>query len=325
MSDIKQQLIESLEILLTDRKAKGEVWKARAYATAIKKIHEYNKPIVSMDDIMALKLGKGAIAEKAIELLETGEVSALEAVDPDIMKHNAAIELFEGIACIGEVKARELVIVHGITSIFELRAREDSVLNSKQRIGLRYYEDFQARIPRKEMSKHAAFLETVIPSEITYQITGSYRRGEKSSGDIDLLISCAGVGSEILDHLITRLTKEGYLYETLAKGDKKYLGVCKMKYHRTYRRFDIVFTTPETYPFALLYFTGCASFNILMRNHALSMGYSLSEYGLKPMNATTKAVKLPIFQSEEDVFAFLGLIYVPATERITKAILHTVA
>ena len=43
---------------------------------------------------------------------------------------------------------------------------------------------------------------------------------------------------------------------------------------------DIIETTKEDYPFALLYFTGSGPFNVKMRKQALSLGYSLNEYGL---------------------------------------------
>jgi DNA polymerase beta len=324
MTDIKQKFIDSLEILLKDRKANGEIWKARAYVTAIQKIKAHQGPIVNIDDIQQLKLGAGAIFNKAVEILNTGHVAEAEQVDQEQIKTNLTVDLFQGIACIGPVKANELVFVHKISTIEDLRNIATDVLNDKQQIGLRHYEDFQARIPRAEMEKHAAILATVIPREVNYEITGSFRRGEKTSGDIDVLISCDDIGADVLTNIVTRLTAQGYLYETLAKGEKKYMGVCKLKRFKKFRRFDLIFTTPKTYSFALLYFTGCASFNILMRNHALSRGWSLSEYGFKPTTPATESEVLPTFTTEQDVFDFLGLTYVDPTERTTVAKLTSV-
>ena len=47
------------------------------------------------------------------------------------------------------------------------------------------------------------------------------------------------------------------------------------------RHLDIIETTPGEWPFAVLYFTGSGGFNIKMRRHALSMGYTMNEYSLK--------------------------------------------
>jgi DNA polymerase IV (family X) len=42
------------------------------------------------------------------------------------------------------------------------------------------------------------------------------------------------------------------------------------------RRLDFLYTSPEEYPFAVLYFTGSKGFNTAMRQRALDLGYSLN-------------------------------------------------
>ena len=54
------------------------------------------------------------------------------------------------------------------------------------------------------------------------------------------------------------------------------------------RRIDIMYKSPEEYPFAVLYFTGSAEFNVKMRNDLLERGYTLNEYGVKFTNKTQK-------------------------------------
>ena len=51
-----------------------------------------------------------------------------------------------------------------------------------------------------------------------------------------------------------------------------------------------------------------------MRNYALSLGYSLSEYGLKK-NDKFITNNGKTFKTEEDIFKFLGLKYVEPKER----------
>ncbi len=65
-------------------------------------------------------------------------------------------------------------------------------LNSNQRIGIKYYEDFLEKMTRKEVEQIAdivkeATLERFPKANIT--IMGSYRRGKETCGDIDLLIT----------------------------------------------------------------------------------------------------------------------------------------
>ena len=63
---------------------------------------------------------------------------------------------------------------------------------------------------------------------------------------------------------IDKLQESNYIVDDLARGPKKYNGLCK--YNRNpCRRIDIMYTKPEEYPFAILYFTGSMEFNAKMR------------------------------------------------------------
>jgi DNA polymerase beta len=322
----KQKIIQHLEILLKDRKAKNEVFKVKAYAKAIKQIQGHNGEIQTAIDVKNLKLGAG-ITKKVLELLETGVMQDVQEVvqgNQDQFEMAAAVDLFTKVSGIGPVKAKELVEEHGLRSIDELKARCKDLLNDKQRIGLKYYHHFQERIPRAEMDKHnkliTSALEALAIPGLVFQVTGSYRRGAQESGDIDVLISSTEnvIGSELLDTVVSNLSEKGYLYEQLAKGDKKYMGVCKLPRHRTYRRLDLIFTSIEQYPFALLYFTGSGDFNVEMRQYALQKGLSLSEYGLKKVSKQTYVKHA--FGTEEDIFEYLGLEFVEPKNRKVGAV-----
>ena len=136
-------------------------------------------------------------------------------------------------------------------------------------------------------------------------IAGSYRRRAKDSGDIDVLLKG---DSKLYKKFIEVLEKKGYLYETLAKGSKKYNGMCKLADCLTFRRIDIMLTKPEEYPFAILYFTGSKDFNTLMRQHALDRGLSMNEYSLKYDDS--KELVDHNFIQEKDIFEYLEYPYV---------------
>ena len=123
--------------------------------------------------------------------------------------------------------------------------------------------------------------------------------------NIDILLKGK---SQLYKQFIAKLESENYLYDTLAKGTKKYNGMCKLSNYTHYRRIDIMITTPEEYPFAILYFTGSKEFNTSMRQHALEKGYSMNEYSLKDIN--TKQIVDHIFTTEQDIFDYLDYSYV---------------
>ena len=135
--------------------------------------------------------------------------------------------------------------------------------------------------------------------------------GSVSMGDIDILINTPNVkNNTIYNKFIDELFKQGYLLEELSKGKKKFMGIGKLG--EIGRRIDIMYTKPNEYPFAILYFTGSKDFNVKMRGELLKKEMSLNEYGIKDNNK--KNVKHNC-KTEKDVFKFLGYDYVEPKNR----------
>jgi DNA polymerase/3'-5' exonuclease PolX len=202
-----------------------------------------------------------------------------------------------------------------ISSFEELYERRDELLNDKQKIGLDYYKDMELRIPMSEGKKHYKIIDKIFKKtndNIEFELVGSYRRKNKDMGDIDILIKNSDDLN--LKKMITNLVDSGYIIETLASGKSKFMGLCKLSPELPARRIDILIADPSYYYFALLYFTGSYTFNIYMRKIALEKGYSLSEYGLKGKDK--KIIDTSnIINSEEDIFKFLNITYVPPNKR----------
>ena len=313
--DYKQLIIDSLDVLRKKELADKETWKARAYAKAIKSIKDREGPITSLEDAKAVP-GVGAkIAEKIKEIIETGRLHQVNALNEN---YKIIDELMQ-IHGIGPAKANELVKEKGIKSVDELMTRQDELLNDKQKMGLKYFKDLQERIPRAEMLKHDEYIMKVIREidpALKAVIAGSFRRGEKNSGDIDVLItnpSGASPGPGVIKSIVDVFIKDKYICDVLALGDKKCMAVCRLKHHQTNRRIDLMLTKPSEFPFAVLYFTGSATFNVAMRNWALARGLSLSEHGFK--DTKTGDFVDCLFESEEDIFNYLDLKYVEPTKR----------
>jgi DNA polymerase beta len=319
MTDIdkKIDILKQLNLLADDKKSKKETFRLRAYQNAILSIKEYEGEIKTKKDLDNISgLSKGSIRTKIEEFIKTGEISQVK----DIQKDNPSINVINDLSNIygvGPSKANELVNKFNILSIEDLKEKynkDNKILNDKQKIGLEYYDDLLKKIPRKEMEKHEKFITDFIKKidkndELVYEIAGSFRRGASKSGDIDVLCSSKNENNLLFYQIIDSLEKEDYIKETLAKGEKKFMGISKLHRHKTNRRLDIIYTKKIHYPFALLYFTGSAQLNVFMRNHALSMGYSLNEYGLKKDGQFIDNNGKP-FETEEDIFDFLELNYI---------------
>jgi len=322
-----KDLIIELKVLLDEAKFgsdKNDKFRVKSYKMAIEKIGLMTTKIVNESDIPLTKGGK--IYLKIKEFLEKGHIDKTREI---LATNESILDIYrdlQKIAEIGPVKAKELVETHGIRSIEELNARQD-LLNDKQKIGLKYWETDCLRIPRNEIKKHEKIYQSAIkltPSimDVRISINGSYRRGANESGDIDILLTHPSNNMSSFKTFVDKLLSQSYLIDTLAYGEKKYMGYGKLfSANGIPRRIDIIYCPPNEYPFAQLYFTGCGSFNVRMREYASSKGYRLNEKGLIDLK-TNKFVEYK-FVEEKDIFEFLGLSYVEPINRIETYIFHS--
>jgi DNA polymerase/3'-5' exonuclease PolX len=314
--DVKGTILEALNVMREKELAEKQAFKARAYAKVMDQIRALG-PVRSYEDVKGVEGIGPKIKAKLEEIFATGGLAAAERAKK---AHNLdAYAAFLDIYGIGPAKARALVAA-GISSIEELRtavAKDPKLLNKNQHIGLKFYEDLLQRIPRAEMDLHARMLAAAAAScgIEEFAVVGSYRRGADTSGDIDVLLRSED--PKDLQTFVAALAAANYLVETLAFGEKKFMGIsCIRKGYRV-RRLDLLLTPPTEFPFALLYFTGSDQFNIAMRKHALTLGYSLNEHGLTGVGG--KADPKGPFPSERSIFEFLGLVWKTPAERAAGA------
>ncbi len=294
------------------------VFKARAYATAIKAIQAW-PPIHTAADVPPPAKGDGIGKEIRVKIHKILENGHLE-IDPATRARATALEAFQGIYGVGPKKAEQLIDA-GYTTIAELRAAaaaNPKFFNKNQQIGLRYYDDLQLRIPRDEMDAHATLLMAHRPPSLEGVIVGSYRRGAANSGDIDMLIRTVDPAHDAAAYLrdyVATLTARGYIKEVLAQGDHKCLAISQIP-GAPARRLDLLVTPPAEFPFAVFYFTGCDTFNVAVRAHALTRGFTLNEHALTQVS-TKKTVGG--IRSERDIFAALRLAWKEPHERTGAA------
>jgi DNA polymerase/3'-5' exonuclease PolX len=284
---------------------------------ALSIIKKYPNEIKAGKDIESLKgIGKGTVM-RIDEILNTGKLSEIK-ISMKYEESLKAMEELERIFGIGRVTAHDLVVNQHITSIKMLKEKHESgkiELPHQIVLGLKYYGVFEENIPRREIDDINIFLQKVAKSvnkDLIMTISGSYRRGNPTSGDIDVLLSHKTKNYTI--KFVEKLKKVGFIIDDLTDKDYnvKYMGFSKYL-NNPVRRLDIKFVLLESYHAALLHFTGPWNFNQQIRELAKHLGYLLNEYGLFKLEGSKK-IKMSI-KSEKDIFDALGLEYIEPNKR----------
>jgi DNA polymerase/3'-5' exonuclease PolX len=347
MSDANLPIITRLSHIADAYKSKGVIYKYKAYRTAISTLKSLTTPITSVADVRNLPgIGK-AMEEKIGEILATGGLEQEEQVLADPITR--ATQLFTSIHGIGPVMAAKLVHEQGLRTLEDLKRVP---LPAQVQLGIKYYEDSQCRIPFNEVKRHMLQVEAIctlaVDPEIVVTVCGSHRRGNKTSGDVDILLSQRHTRSTskseyvYMQEVIRALTRAGYIVDTLVEGAVKFMGYSRLlkvepgptealypvesSAFSTVRRLDVRWFCYDHFYSALLYFTGSDAHNIKMRQQAINMGYVLSEYGIfkavgaggdspQKMGAgAMKGERVPTY-SEEEIFQVLKMPYVPPEQR----------
>jgi DNA polymerase (family X) len=132
---------------------------------------------------------------------------------------------------------------------------------------------------------------------------GSLRRGRESVGDLDILVT----GTACCDErerptLIDRIIQLPGLMEIIARGENK------VSFRlRGGMQVDVRLLAPESFGAAMQYFTGGKAHNVALRQRALKMGYTLSEYSLARVDTGERIAG----ESEEEIYSQLKLDYIP--------------
>jgi DNA polymerase beta len=315
-----KKIVDNLKILADYERINKEPFKVKAYEKVIDSIELFDKNIETPEDIKLLKGVGKKIEDKIIEFLNKGNIAEVDSVlsDPRYILGNK----LKGIYGVGPAKITELMTK--IKDFDELKEHPE-LLNDKQKIGLKYYDDMNIRIPIAEGRQHFKIVHKILNnlySGIEFEFVGSFRRKNKDLGDIDILIK--NRDGLVLKDVIKQLEDKSYVIEKLAQGNNKFMGICKLSPELPARRIDILIADPSYYYFALLYFTGSYNFNIYMRKIALSKGLSLSEYGFKAANTNNAANPAnnkniidttDSIHSEEDIFKYLDMTFVEPHKR----------
>nr|QBK91259.1 MAG: DNA polymerase family X [Pithovirus LCPAC202] len=297
----------------------SEKYRQRAFETAAEILSNYPHPIPTGSDLRNI----GGIGESSAKVVEewfrTGKIQRLEDLrkrsaklerkvtlvikSPEIIQKENAIKLFQTIHGVGP-KIAEKWYLKGWRTMNDIKIDE---LNHAQLIGFQNLTELKEKIPRAEIDLFQTYLDVMLLN-VPFQICGSYRRGTKESGDIDVLLM--ETERYTLSYIVNEMTKRNLIIDQLSLGQTKFMGTIKLSPIHKKRRLDLRWVPKDVWAFATLYFTGCGELNIKMRRKAIIMGLKLNEYCL-----TKSSGEIVACPSEEAIFAALEMVYLPPTER----------
>ena len=305
--------------------SKQALYRIQSYKKVIATLEHLKKPIYSGDSVKGIPSIGTSFQQKIDEISKTGTLEFYEVIQKEKEEHkeiserNNIIVSFEKIWGVGPQTARRWYSM-GITSVDEIKnisEKDPLFLTDQQKIGLKYYNDLQKKIPRKEITHFKQFLS----KKFKIEVAGSYRMGKKESSDIDLICICPD-DTRILQckkKFMENLVESGFYKDTLLDGKNKFILIVELpKSDRSFKshishQMDIIFIKKNELPWYLLYFGSSQSFAKKIRLYASQKGYKLNDKGLFDKKTGRRIPFYP--KSEKEIFDFLGHPYVAPKNR----------
>ncbi len=300
-------VLDNIGVLL---ELKGEhSFKARAYYNAARLIESLQEDIhllVAEERLSSIK-GIGSGLDKKIRLLAlTGSLDYYDELRSSVPAGHLEMLRIQGL---GPKKIRKLHENLNIETLGELEyaCRENRLIDlpgfgkkSQENIltGIESLKRFSEKRLYVEAAEIAgALLEAVQGSGYAARssIAGSLRRRNEVVKDIDIVAS-----SENPAELADVFTGLPQVERTTSRGETKASVALSSGINA-----DLRIVTEREFPFALHHFTGSKEHNVAMRHRAIQMKMKMNEYGLFSDNGLVACA------SEEEIFAALGLAYIP--------------
>ena len=311
----KREISDILKEIATLLELKGEnPFKIRAYTNGARALESLDEDLdVLIGETRLSKvpgLGK-ALVEKIKTLHETGSLEFYDKLKDSI--DDGLVSMLE-IPGLGAKKIKALHDALGIATIETLQqaCKEGKIAEvkgfgkkSEEKIaeGIRNREAYGKRHlwwKAREIAQPILDGLLALPQVEIASHAGSFRRKLEHVGDLDFIVGSTEPGP-IMDWFVA----QDRVKETTAKGDTK----ASVRFDSGLQA-DLRVVPPKQFYFALHHFTGSKDHNVQMRQRALERGLSLSEWGLKPVDAES-FVEGKSAQSEADIFAALEFSFIP--------------
>ena len=192
----------------------------RAYSTSIAALAAYPYRLRSPSEILTLPGCDQKIAHLFHEYQKNnGHLQAVIDLEADPVQKT--LKDFYEIWGVGAVTARDFYYDKGWTDLDDVIEFGWRTLNRVQQIGLKYYDEFQLKIPRTEVECIATAIDEhakkATDPNIQTVIVGGYRRGKSESGDVDVIVSHPNqdVTLDLVSEIVKSLENDGWITHTL--------------------------------------------------------------------------------------------------------------
>jgi DNA polymerase (family X) len=287
----------------------GDVFRVRNYEKAARSIRGWPEDVGQLD-LKALRAIPGVGASIAAKIAEFNQTGAIKALDELRARIPAGVLELTRVPGLGPKRALQLSRDLGIQSVDDLAeavkaGRLDGLAGfgarSEERIaaGIEVYRQGRERVLLDVALRTAtAMVDELTPLSQRCAYAGSLRRWRETIGDIDILAAA--------DDSAPLMAAFSAGQEVVASGPTK----------TTVRTAsgltaDLRVVPLDAWGAALQYFTGSAAHNVAIRQIAIRQKLKLSEYGV--FHADTG--KLIVSRTEEEVYARLGLDWIPPALR----------
>jgi len=141
---------------------------------------------------------------------------------------------------------------------------------------------------------------------------GSLRRGRETAGDLDLLVTGPACEPGHAAEAVAYTAAYPGIRVMIAKGENKV-----SFYLANSLQVDVRLLPSSSYGAALQYFTGSKMHNVALRQRALKMGYTLSEWALARLEDSPSgpAGSTVAAETEESIYEALGMDWMPSEMR----------
>ncbi|MCJ1327996.1 hypothetical protein MMC10_004671 [Thelotrema lepadinum] len=227
-----EKFLEELRVIRHARELRKDKTGIRSYSTIIASIAACPNKLRTANEVLALPGCDQKAADMFRQFQIDGVVSDARTIRND--EYLKVIDLFWHIHGVGPEMARKLYDMRcrTINHVGREREGEDDEephgwesLNFEQRVGVKYYDEFQEKISRSESEKIASIVwqhaKQLMGEDIQYMIVGGYRRGKAESGDVDVILSHPDETKTLnkIVPLVTSLGRAGWVTHELQRHE----------------------------------------------------------------------------------------------------------
>ncbi|MCJ1286349.1 hypothetical protein MMC26_005694 [Xylographa opegraphella] len=213
--------VAQLETIKLERILTGDEIGVRAYSTSIASIKAYPYTFTSTKEILSLPGCDHKIAHLFYEWETTGHIQAVDDIQADPTL--TALRIFYNIWGVGAKTAREFYYDKKRRELDDLIEIEWDSLTRVQQIGLKFYEEFELKIPRSEVEYIASIVtyhakKVINDDEVECVVVGGYRRGRSENGDVDIIVSHRdeSATNHLINPIVAALETAGWITHSLS-------------------------------------------------------------------------------------------------------------